>query len=98
MKASAPDLDIFGERIVSHPNEVSSLWPGLDAPRNWGLLKPGLLGPPQLLKPSECGGKGNHFSEEAGEVAVLAALPVPPPGARFCEEHAPEICVQCTSR
>ncbi|XP_068877548.1 maestro heat-like repeat-containing protein family member 7 [Aphelocoma coerulescens] len=72
MKASAPNLDFFGERVVSHPDKVSSLGPGLDPPRN--CVAPQVYWAPSAFEAIAGWWDGKHFSEEAGEVAALAAL------------------------
>lgn len=43
-ETSAALLDLLVQKGVSNPKQVSSLWPGLDHPRNCVAPKLGLLG------------------------------------------------------
>ena len=70
-EASAAMLDLLVEKGVSNPKQVSSLWPGLDRPRNRVVPQAGSAGLPQPLKcPAQCGGKGSTSQGKLGKLLL----------------------------
>lgn len=77
-ETGAAMLDLLVEKGVSNPKQVSSLWPGLDHPRNCVAPQASSAGFLQSLRPSPIGWEGQHFSGEAGEPAARAGVQVSP--------------------
>lgn len=74
--AAAPSLDLFGDRVVSSPSQVSSLWPGLGVSKSCLAPQASSTGPLQLFSSAQCGGKGSTSQRKLGKLLPLAALQV----------------------
>lgn len=95
----APTMDFFQKSGVSSEQQVNSLGPGLEASQDRVSPQAMATGPPQPLRPAQCGTKGSTSWQKLGKLLPSTApqvFPMPLPGASHGKGHSPESGIPCT--